>query len=261
MATRVDRRARERRGTSRAWARLAWVGVSCLVLGACAGDETKGPRGPGNMQAERRADGTIVDDRALCEFKGIKGLEVSETAGPGAIQPNVRRVWKVFGVGADRRKVLICREIDTNFDGFKDTVRTYTDEGQSKEERADINHDGKIDTWNYFAKGRLSEVRRDNNHDGEPDEWKIYIAGELSRAKRDTNFDTKPDVWEMYRKGRLERMGVDIDGDERVDRWDHDTEWRRETEKAEEKKRELEEEKKKKEIERREKEAEEAAGG
>ncbi len=247
-----------RRGTRGAVRRLALTGALSLSVLACA-DDTKGPQGPAGLQAERRADGTIIDDRALCEFQGVKGLEVSETAGPGAIQPNVRRVWKVFGVGADRRKVLVCREIDTNLDGLKDTVRTYNDEGQSKEERADSNHDGKIDTWNYFAKGRLSEVRRDNNHDGEPDEWKIYIAGELSRAKRDTNFDTKPDVWEMYRKGRLERMGVDLDGDERVDRWDHDTEWRRQTEKAAEKKQQLEEEKKKKEMERRREEAAEAA--
>ncbi len=242
---------------------LLALGLPALALVAlgCASDETKGPQSPGGLVAQRRADGTIIDDRALCEFKGIKSLEVGETAGPGAIQPNVRRVWKVFGVGSDRRKILVCREVDTNLDGLKDVVRTYNDEGQSKEERADTNFDGKIDTWNFFAKGRLSEVRLDKNHDGEPDEWKIFIGGDLSRVKRDTNFDTKPDVWEMYRKGRLERMGVDVDGDERVDRWDHDTDWRRETEQAEEKKRELDEEKKKKDMDRRRREAQEEAEG
>jgi hypothetical protein len=242
------------------WPSLVLGGALCVLALGCAADE-KGPQGPGGLMAERRADGTIIDDRALCEFQGVEGLEVGETAGPGAIQPNVRRVWKVFGVGSDRRKILVCREVDTNLDGLKDVVRTYNDEGQSKEERADTNYDGKLDTWNYFAKGRLSEVRLDNNHDGEPDEWKIYIGGDLSRVKRDTNFDTKPDVWEMYRKGRLERMGVDVDGDERVDRWDHDTDWRRETEQAAKKKRELEEEKKKKEMDRRRREAEEEAEG
>ena len=266
MATTSEQRSVLHRGQpggrTRPWCSpLSLVcGLSLLLL-SCAGDETKGPQGPGSIKAERRADGTIIDDRALCEFKGVKGLEVGETAGPGAIQPNVRRVWKVFGVGAARRKILVCREIDTNLDGLKDVVRTYDDEGQSKEERADTNFDGKIDTWNYFAKGRLSEVRLDHNHDGEPDEWKVYIAGDLSRVKRDTNFDGKPDVWEMYRKGRLERMGIDVNGDERVDRWDHDTEWRRETEQAEKKKRELEEEKKKKDIDRRRREAQEEAEG
>jgi len=223
---------------------------------ACGSSPTPGAREPGTgPQAVRSADGTIIDDRALCEFKGDKSLEVSETAGPGAIQPNVRRVFKVFGAGADQRKILVCREVDTNLDGVKDVVRTYTDEGQSKEERADTNFDGHIDTWNFFTKGRLGEVRLDHNHDGEPDEWKIYLDGKLSRVKRDTNFDKRPDVWEMYRKGRLERMGIDLDGDERVDRWDYDTEWRRKLQRAEDHKRELDEEKQRKEIERRRREA------
>jgi len=226
--------------------------IGCGASGNAAGTVT-------GLQAERRADGTIIDDGALCEYKGSKDLETSETAGPGAIQPNVRRVWKVFGTGPTSRKVLVCREADTNLDGFKDVVRFYNEEGQSKEERADTNYDGKIDTWNVFASGRLAEVRLDKNFDGEPDEWKIYARGKLSRVKRDTDFDTKPDVWEMYRRGRLERMGIDLDGDERVDRWDHDATWRRELEKAEDKKREKEEKKKQEELDRRRKEAQEEA--
>lgn len=233
----------------------AWLLVALVT--ACGGSAEVA--GGGMLQAQRRADGTIVDDRSLCQLQDTKDLEVSETAGPGAMQPNVRRIWKVFGTGSDRRKVLVCREVDTNLDGFKDNVRLYNEEGQSREERADTNYDGKVDTWNLFAKGRLAEVRLDHNHDGEPDEWKIFSGGKLNRIKRDTNFDGKPDVWEMYRRGRLERMGVDIDGDERVDRWDHDTEWRRQMEKAEDKKREEEERKKQKDAEERMREAGEAA--
>jgi hypothetical protein len=227
-----------------------------LLLLACGGASAGGTGavGPG-LQAERRADGTIIDDRSLCDYKSKKDVELSETAGPGAIQPNVRRVYRVYGQGTDRRKVLICREVDTNLDGFKDTVRTYTEEGQSKEERADTNFDGKVDTWNVFASGRLAEVRLDKNHDGEPDEWKIFTSGKLSRVKRDTNFDKKADVWEMYRRGRLERMGVDTDGDERVDRWDHDTAWRRELEKNADKKKKEDDAKKKKDMDRRREEA------
>jgi hypothetical protein len=222
----------------------AW---SLLALAAACGGGSDA--GDGMLQAQRRADGSIVDDRSLCNQKDAKDLEVSETAGPGAMQPNVRRVWKVFGTGADRRKVLVCREVDTNLDGFKDNARFYNEEGQSREERADTNYDGKIDTWNLFAKGRLAEVRIDRNHDGHPDEWKVFYDGKLTRVKRDTNFDKKPDTWEMYRKGRLERMGVDLDGDERVDRWDHDSQWRRETERAQEKEERDKDEKKRKDAE------------
>jgi len=220
------------------------------VLSGCSGDG-KDPKEPNVIgPAPRAADGTILDDRSMCNVEGRNDVEVSETAGPGALQPNVRRVWQVFGTGANRRRVLHCREIDTNLDGYKDVVRFYNEEGQSKEERADTNFDGNVDTWNVFASGRLAEVKHDRNHDGRADEWKVYLKGKLSRIKRDTDFNGKADVWEMYRKGRLERMGVDVNGDERVDRWDHDKTYRKrieeerrmKEEKAERERKEREEE-------------------
>ncbi|MEM9873543.1 MAG: hypothetical protein AAF928_01535 [Myxococcota bacterium] len=283
--------ARQLSGISR---RLAWgkrldlsvgpalgIGLGLFALVAGCGGSDGGRNGQGSLgMAPRAADGTILDDRALCtqalgtqaqgstQAQGPRGtsagegpmangspaaanqgvLEVDEIAGPGALQPNVRRVWQVFGSGVTRRRVLRCREIDTNLDGYKDVVRFYNDEGQSKEERADTNFDGNIDTWNVFAAGRLAEVRHDRNFDGNADEWKVYLEGKLSRIKRDANFDGKPDVWEMYRKGRLERMGVDVDGDERVDRWDHDAAYRKRLE-DERRKREEEEERRRKERE------------
>lgn len=195
----------------------------------------KGPTGP-------------IDDHSMCEWKGMADREASEVAGPGSIKPNVRRVFQIVGVGEDRKRTLICREIDTNFDGIKDVVRRYNDKGESLHEESDTNYDGKIDTWITFAKGRLAEMQIDNNHDGKADEWKFYSEGRLARIKRDGNGDGKPDVWEIYREGKLERMGVDVDADERVDRWDHDTELRRKLEEAERKK---EEEAAKKEAEKR----------
>jgi hypothetical protein len=229
--------------------------VAALLLAGCSASNEGTTLRSGDDGTSSSDKPLAGDDRAMCEFKGKKDVEVSETAGPGAVIPNVRRVYKVLGTGTDRRKVIACREVDTNIDGVKDTVRFYNDEGQSKEERADTNFDGRIDTWNLYANGRLAEERLDKNYDTKPDEWKIYNEGKLSRIKRDTNFDGKADVWEMYRRGRLERMGVDTNGDERVDRWDHDTEWRKALERAEEKKQEEEEKKKKEEQERRLREA------
>jgi hypothetical protein len=193
------------------------------------------------LSANKRADGSI-DDHSMCEWRGKTDREASEVAGPGSIQPNVRRVYAIVGTGEDRHKVLVCREIDTNFDGIKDVVRHYNDKGESISEEADSNYDGKIDTWITFIHGRLAEVKLDTSptHDGKPHEWKYYTNGKLTRVVRDTNFDGKPDVWEIYRDGHLERMGVDVDGDEHVDRWDHDTEMRRRFEDAERKKEEEE---------------------
>ncbi|MEO8876299.1 MAG: hypothetical protein ABI461_11980, partial [Polyangiaceae bacterium] len=84
------------------------------------------------------------DDRTMCDWRDKPDLEVSETAGPGALKPNVRRVYKTFGEGDTRRTVLICREVDGNLDGIKDTVRTFNDKGEALHEEADTDFDGRV---------------------------------------------------------------------------------------------------------------------
>jgi hypothetical protein len=163
-----------------------------------------------------------ADDQSRCEFRGRADREAVETAGPGAVQPNVRRVYQMVGAGESMHKVLACREIDTNLDGVKDIVRTYNEKGESLHEQADTNYDGRIDTWITFAGGRISKEELDTNFDGNPDVWKYYVGGQLVRIQRDTNGDGRPDRWEFYTAGKLERVGVDLDFDGHVDRWDHD---------------------------------------
>lgn len=214
--------------------------LSALLSAACGGSTDSGfvPKDPNKRGKNTKSPAQIIDDRGRCEWRGRNDREANEVAGPGSLTPNVRRVYQVMGVGDDRRKVLVCREIDTNFDGIKDVFRSYNAAGESLYEEADTNHDGRIDTWLTFAKGRLAETRVDNNRDGFPDEWKFYSQGKLARVRRDRNLDGRADVWEIYNEGRLERMGVDLDGDERVDRWDHDNELRRRLEEEERRKEE-----------------------
>jgi hypothetical protein len=166
--------------------------------------------------------GVAPDDRSRCDYKGRSDREVVESEGPGAKRANIRRVYGVVGEGEDRHRVLLCREVDTNLDGVKDVVRTYTDKGDALNEVADTNFDGKMDTWITFTKGRVSKLRIDHNGDGQDDETRYYVGGQLSRAQIDTNYDGKPDVWEIYDDGKLERRGVDLDFDGHVDRWDRD---------------------------------------
>lgn len=215
---------------------LLAVGLSVASAAGCGGRQ----RGQGQVAVVDKgravsAPNAGFDDNGRCDFKGRDDREVSETTGPGALLPNVRRVYQIVGTGEDRRRVLACREVDTNLDGVKDLVRTFNDKGEALREEADANYDGRIDTWLTFVAGRMSETALDTNNDGLPDVWKFYTmvedaSGEpnpnlpvkLSRIRRDTNFDGKPDVWEFYVGGRLERMGVDLDFDGHVDRWDHD---------------------------------------
>jgi hypothetical protein len=206
------------------WGWGALILASGTGLGvACGG----GSQPPANDQAafDTRAHNTAdggVDDQSRCEFRGRADREAVETAGPGAVQPNVRRVYQMVGAGESMHKVLICREIDTNLDGVKDIVRTYNEKGESLHEMADTNYDGRIDTWITFAGGRISKEELDTNFDGNPDVWKYYVGGQLVRIQRDTNGDSRPDRWEFYTAGKLERVGVDLDFDGHVDRWDHD---------------------------------------
>jgi hypothetical protein len=172
--------------------------------------------------SDKQVSGVAADDASRCDYKGRADREVSEVRGPGAQQPNIRRVYAIVGEGEDRKKILLCREVDSNLDGAKDVMRTYTDKGEPLNELADTNFDGKVDTWITFARGRIAKVQLDKSGRGQPDEVKFYVSGKLARAQRDTNKDGKPDQWEIYDEGRLQRLGVDLDFDGRVDRWDRD---------------------------------------
>jgi hypothetical protein len=215
--------------------------VASVVLGiACGGGSTPAPvstvTAPGGSKDPSKWP---ADDKSMCnDWKTKPELEVAETTGPGALKPNVRRVYKTYGEGEARNKVLSCREVDTNLDGIKDVVRTFNQKGEAQHEEADRNYDGKIDVWINFVDGRIAEEDVDTNGDGKPDVWKFYVNGQLQRIRRDRNGDGKPDVWEIYSKGRLERVGVDETLDGHVDRWDRDEQLKYEADTAERKARE-----------------------
>jgi hypothetical protein len=197
--------------------------VLFLVVWGCGGSETppaaEATTAPGGSKNQANWP---ADDHSMCNWRNKPELEVSETAGPGAIRPNIRRVYKMIGEGENRHRTLVCREVDTNLDGLKDVVRTFNSKGEALHEESDANYDGKVDHWLSFANGSMVEEDVDTLGDGKPHVWKYYVNGQLSRIKRDRKGTGKPDVWEIYTKGRLERMGVDDTGDGHVDRWDRD---------------------------------------
>ncbi len=198
------------------------VCLGALCLCGCGGSQRDGAMLGGLQGSAGQNAGRGTNDHSRCDYRGRSDREAVETAGPGALQPNVRRVYQIVGSGEAMHKVLACREIDTNLDGIKDIVRTYNEKGESLHEEADTNYDGRIDVWTTFGGGRIGREELDTNFDGRPDLWKYYVAGRLSRIQRDTNRDGKPDQWEFYTNGKLERVGIDSDFDGQVDRWDRD---------------------------------------
>jgi hypothetical protein len=195
------------------------VALACLTLaltGACGGSKKKA------KAPEAVATGQRADDRARCEFEGRDDRDVQESSAPGSVVANVRRVYGYIGAGEERRRILLCREVDTNYDGSKDLVRTYGDNGEKLTEQADTDYDGRIDTWISFGASHPAKTELDKSGDGKPDETRFYISGVLSRVQRDTNADEKADVFEIYRDGHLERMGIDADFDGKVDVWHRD---------------------------------------
>lgn len=214
----------------------AGVLAVAFAFAACGGDPSKAaiktPTAPGGSKDPSKWP---ADDRSMCDWRSKPELEISETSGPGALKPNVRRVYKTFGEGDQRHKTLVCREIDTNLDGIKDVVRTFNPKGEALAEEADRDYDGRSDVWIKFVDGRMAEEDVDTNKDGKPDIWKFYVNGQLQRIRRDRNFDGKPDIWEIYARGRLERVGLDETFDGHVDRWDRDEQLKYEAEAADRK--------------------------
>jgi hypothetical protein len=205
--------------------------VSGLWLGGCGKKEV--PPKPAPLAQSR------PDDQSRCSSAGRSDREVVETNSPASKEANVRRVYGYFGSGEERARILLCREVDTNFDGTKDMVRTYDDQGEKLTEQADADYDGKLDTWITFSGSMPAKIEIDTNHDGNPDETRLYVGGVLARVQRDTNGDGQPDRFEVYREGHLDRIGVDDDFDGQVDRWDRDeTLVKKQLEEAEQQRRE-----------------------
>jgi hypothetical protein len=201
----------------------ALVVASSAATVACGGS-TPGPKPVtvDNRKGLVSSANGVGDSR--CEVDGRSDRVRVLSQALGAEQGSIQRVYATGAVQEDGRRVVRCREVDTNLDGVKDLVRTFTDDGDPLLEQADSNYDGKVDTWVTFARGKVAHLETDKNGDGRPDEYRVYSQGVLTKVQRDSNHDGRLDTWEVYEQGRLNRIGTDRNGDEKVDRWYRDAE-------------------------------------
>lgn len=85
---------------------------------------------------------------------------------------------------------------------------------------ADLDGDGIVDLWTYYAPD--GKVRRREASYGvtkKIDEIAIYKDGEIELVLRETNFDEKIDTWDYYENGKLARRERDKSGSGRVEEW------------------------------------------
>jgi hypothetical protein len=204
--------------------------LGASTLGGCAGSPPPKSKsaGKGSVPGFTGSANGVDDARCEVDGRGDRAKVISQAL--AAEHGSIQRVYATGANKEDGKRVVRCREVDTNLDGIKDLVRTYTDTGEPLMELADTDYDGEVDTWVTFARGVVAHIEVDRNADGKPDEYKFYSHGVLAKVQRDSDDDGKIDTWEIYDRGRLSRVGMDKNGDGNVDHWYRDPDLQRRTE-------------------------------
>lgn len=113
-------------------------------------------------------------------------------------------------------------EADLDRNGKIDTY-TYMDGTKVLRSEIDADEDGQIEKWEFHGDdGRVVKVAISREKNGVPDAW-MYPGpdGEPSRAEMSSEQDeSKIDRWEWYEDGLLVRAEEDASGDGRVDKWE-----------------------------------------
>ncbi len=138
-------------------------------------------------------------------------LDLNKDGAPDAYQ---------YSQFVDDQPVIFRKEVDVNFDGKIDLMRTFNKKGDLVSERLDHDFDGRVDVVNFFEQGVIVKKEYDTNFDSNVDLWRYFDKGTISRKEADLNHDGKTDYWEYYEQGKLDRVGIDRDGDGEVDEWE-----------------------------------------
>jgi len=215
----------------RRFATFAFMLASCTVVAACgsAQDTTKSAdkaAGEGSVDpVQMETDGNtaveridVNDDQKPDVFKYFRLVETAAAESPATPEGQAANVRA-------KRKVLVRKELDVNFDQRIDIVEYYKGEASKEikvKEEMDLDFDGKVDSTYHYTDGNVTLIEQDLGFDGKTDTWKYYqlTTGEDGKAinrlierRRDTSNDGKVDVWEFFTKGALAKVGTDTNGD------------------------------------------------
>ena len=110
-------------------------------------------------------------------------------------------------------------KLDADGDG-KPELSVVARNGKPVCQGADLNQDGVIDIWSYFAPdGSIRRRELAYSRDARITEIRVYRGGALQEIQQSTAFAGKLDTWHYYEGGKRVRTERDGNGDGRVDEW------------------------------------------
>jgi hypothetical protein len=116
---------------------------------------------------------------------------------------------------------------DTNHDGIPDTW-AYMDGTTLLRVEQDLDEDGKIERWVYYAPGqKVVRAAISTRKNGRPDEWWYPDSADPTKPARidysSTSDEQHIDRRETYDQGKLVRVELDTVGDGKMHQWEvHD---------------------------------------
>ncbi len=190
---------------------LVSIFVAALLIGCNKNDEgTKNASDAGKGGKLGR-----IDDGQRCDATGRKETLVDLN------QDDVPDVRKVY-IENNGEQVLVCREVDLDFDGVKDIFYFYDENGQITRDEANLDYTGTTEIVSIYAQGQVIKQELDTNSDGLVDKLRYLENGVPVRVEGDRDGDQRIDYWEYYEAGKLVRVGSDEDGDGKAETWDRD---------------------------------------
>ncbi len=193
--------------------------VACVAVLAGCGDKPKAATGVSTTPTKLKgATAAVEEGESRCGDEGHR-VEIADLNNDGVT--DVRTVYAMVDKHGIETEIMVCKETDLNFDGKKDIIRYFSDEGRPLRHEMDMDFDGIIDVILYFEDGKIIRSEYDTNYDGKVDKWNYYQEGQLKSSERDRNGDGDKDEWQHFdEQGNLLRIGYDTDGDGKVDFWE-----------------------------------------
>lgn len=196
------------------------VALLALAAVACTGAQKKAdPVATPKPGAAAGEDLSVVTDNGGFS-RANPGEEVQEVD----INDDQRADIVKFWAGKAPQKegdagTLVRKEVDLNHDGKVDQWNWYGTDGTVARQSYDLDFDGRVDVSVFYEKSVV--VRKEVFHDFQqrPDTFKYYEKGKLVRIERDRSGDGRIDTWEYWEGEAVDRIGEDVNGDGTVDRW------------------------------------------